>query len=350
MSEKLPQQPDNEEVDLGQLFNAIGRLFEKLFAFISSILIAIFSAIIYIIKPIIVYFKLVAIILIIAVVLGFILEKSQDPIYSSKMVVEAHFDSKYQLVNSIDYFNALIKSNNSKELETIFEIDSVTVSMLKGFELARGPETQNDLFREYDEYVRTIDTSLVNQVNYIEYVNNRTLLSGSMYAIKAKSYKQDIFLKLNEGFRKTFENNFSKHQRRKRDTLAYIERLSLTKELSRLDSIQKTYLDVLKNESKNKGISFGLNTGIPLLEEKTVTKEYDLFLKEQEIRKNLNFLNKSIVENDTYFDIIFPFDRLGYEDKTLTDRYFFIFPILTLIIFVLWFLVIKVFNYIKDYE
>ena len=37
MSENLPKNSQNEEVDLGQLFNAIGRLFEKIFSFIGRI-------------------------------------------------------------------------------------------------------------------------------------------------------------------------------------------------------------------------------------------------------------------------------------------------------------------------
>ncbi|WP_179318725.1 hypothetical protein [Winogradskyella helgolandensis] len=350
MSEKLPQQPDNEEVDLGQLFNAIGRLFERLFAFISSILIGIFSAIIYIIKPLIVYFKLVAIILIIAFVLGFILEKSQDPIYSSKMVVEAHFDSKYQLVSDIDYFNALIKSNDIAELSNIFEIDSSYTKYLKGFDLEAGPVTQNDLFVEYGEYVKSIDTSLVNQLSYREYYSNRDLLSGSIYTITAKAIKQDVFLKLNEGFRKTFENDFSKHQKQIRDSSVYIERLSLMTELSRLDSIQRTYLEVLKSESKNRNISFGLNTGLPLQEEKSLTKEYELFLKEQEIRRNLNSINRGLVEKNTYFDIVSSFDRLGVDDKKILSRYYVIFPILAILLFLVGFMANKAINYIKDYE
>ena len=61
MSEKLPQQPNNEEVDLGQLFNAIGNLFQRLFNFIGSIFKGIFSAIIYTIKPLVENFKLVAV-------------------------------------------------------------------------------------------------------------------------------------------------------------------------------------------------------------------------------------------------------------------------------------------------
>ncbi|EPR74639.1 hypothetical protein ADIWIN_0391 [Winogradskyella psychrotolerans RS-3] len=350
MSEKLPQQPQNEEVDLGQLFNAIGRLFEKFFAFIGSIFKGIFSVIIYIIKPLIVYFKFTAAIFIILAVLGFIYEKSTKPIYFSKMVVEAHFDSKYQLVNDIDYFNALVKSNNAGELSNIFEIDSSSANKLRGFELEAGPVTQNDLFIEYGEYVKSIDTSLVDQLNYKEYVNNRDLLSGSIYTITAKSSKQDVFIKLNEGFRKTFENDFSKHQKRIRDTVISIERQSLITELSRLDSIQKTYLEVLKNESKNRDLSFGLNTGLPVVEEKSVTKEYDLFLEELQIRRSLNYVNKSVLEKNTYFDIVSSFDKLGTEDKSVTQRYFIIFPIIALILFIISFLAIKAFNYIKDYE
>jgi len=350
MSEKLPQQPDNEEVDLGQLFNAIGRLFEKLFAFIGGIFKGILSAVIYVLKPLIVYFKISAAIFIVLVVLGFIYEKSTKPIYFSKMVVEAHFDSKYQLVNDIEYFNALIKSNNVAELAQIFEMDSSYASKLKGFELEAGPVTQNDLFVEYGEYVKSIDTSLVDQLNYKEYVNNRDLLSGSIYTITAKSNKQDVFKKLNEGFRKTFENDFAKQQKQIRDSTVHIDRLSLMTELSRLDSIQNTYLEVLKNESKNRDLSFGLNTGLPITEEKSITNEYDLFLEEQIIRKNLNYLDKSIVEKNNYFDIVSSFDRLGIEDQKLQTRYFIIFPVLGLILFLIGVLAIKIFKYIKEYE
>ncbi|MBF8149013.1 hypothetical protein ITJ86_03840 [Winogradskyella sp. F6397] len=350
MSEKLPQQPQNEEVDLGQLFNAIGRLFEKLFAFIGSIFKGIFSAIIYTIKPLIDYFKIVVGVVIIAIVLGVIFEKSKEPLYLSSMVVETHFDSKYQLVRDIDYFNALAKSNSGSELSKIFEIDESFASKLKGFELEPGPVTQNDLFVEYDEYLKSIDTSLVEQLTYESYVNNRDVLSGSIYTITAYAYEQDIFHKLNEGFRKTFENEFSKHQKQIRDSLVAIERLTLTTELSRLDSIQNTYLEVLKNESKNRDISFGLTAGIPLQEEKSITKEYDLFLKEQEIRRSLNNINKSTAEKDTYFDIVSNFDRLGSKDKGVTQRYFILFPVIAIILILVFFLAVKAFKFIKEYE
>ncbi|GGW57155.1 hypothetical protein DFQ11_101732 [Winogradskyella epiphytica] len=350
MSDKLPQQPQNEEVDLGQLFNAIGRLFEKLFKFIGRIFKAIFSAIIYTIKPLVVYFKIVAVALIIAAVVGYVYEETKAPLYYSNMVVKPHFDSKYQLFSNIDYFNSLIKSNNFSELSSIFEIDSSEAKVLKGFELKAGPETQNDLFIEYDEYVKSIDTSLVDELSYVDYVQNRDLLSGRIFSIKATAHKSDIFTHLQKGFKKTFINEFSIHQKKVRDTTAYINRLTLTTQLDRLDSIQKTYLEVIRNESKKSKQTLSLSNSLPLQEEKTATKEYDLFLKEQDIRARINKLDQEVAEQNTYFDILSGFNRIGIEERSIQYRYSILFPILTVIAFLLLFLVLKAFNYIKNYE
>ncbi|SDG75734.1 hypothetical protein [Winogradskyella thalassocola] len=350
MSEKLSQQPDNEEVDLGQLFNAIGKLFEKFFSFIGRIFKGIFSAIIYVLKPLVEYFKLLAAVLVITFIVGYIYEKTVEPVYFSKMVVKPHFDSKYQLSSHIDYFNSLIGSGNVTELSNIFEIDTLEAKELVGFELEAGPESQNDLFVEYNGYVKSIDTSLVDELSYVEYLKNRDLLSGDLFAIKAKSFKIDIFPKLHEGFRKTFENDFSKHQKKIRDTTAYIQRLSYTTELSRLDSIQKTYLEVLKNQSQNNKLSLGISGALPLQEEKTATKEYELFLKEQEIRRSLNYLNQAVAEENTYFDVLSSFGKVGSLSHGWGQRYSLIFPVLVLVLFLLSFFIVKVFNFIKNYE
>lgn len=350
MSEKLPQQPQSEEVDLGQLFNAIGRLFEKLFAFIGSIFKGIFSAIIYALKPLVDNFKIVAVALVITAILGYVFEKSGETVYYSDMVVKPHFDSKYQLASNIDYFNELIKSKNYTELSDIFEIDSTDASHLVGFELEPGPETQNDLFIEYDEYIMSIDTSLVDELNYKDYLEKRDLMSGRIFAITAKSQKIDIFQQLQMGFKKTFVNDFSEHQKKIRDTLAFIERESLQTQLNRLDSIQKTYLEAIKNDSKNPKFSLDVGSALPVQEEKTATKEYDLFLKEQEIRRNLNKLNQTVAEENTYYDVLSSFDKIGKKDKSIGQRFVVLFPVLTLILFFIIFLGLKVFKFIKNYE
>lgn len=350
MSEKLPQQPNNEEVDLGQLFNAIGRLFEKLFSFIGSIFKGIFSALIYAIKPLVDHFKIVAGVIVISAVLGYIYEKLKDPVYFSEMVVKPHFDSKYQLASNIDYFNTLIGSQNYVELAKIFKIDTIDAKTLMSFELEAGPESQNDLFIEYDEYVQSVDTSLVDELSYIDYIDNRDLMSSRLFAIKSKSTKIDIFPHLQKAFKETFENDFSGHQKKVRDTLAYIEQESLKMQLNRLDSIQKTYLEAIKNDSKNSNLSLGLGNVLPIQEEKTATKEFDLFLRELSLRRELSLLNKTVAEENTFYDILSPFDKIGKKDHSFSKRYSLLFPLISILLFIMVFLTFKVFNYIKNYE
>lgn len=350
MSDKLPQQSQNEEVDLGQLFNAIGNLFQRLFSFIGSIFKGIFSAIIYTLKPLVDNFKLISAAIIITAVLGYAYEKTNKPIYSSEMVVRPYFDSKYQLSSNIGYFNTLINTNNFAELSNIFEIDTSETKTLIGFELKAGPETPNDLFVEYDEYVRSIDTSLVDELSYIEYIKNRDLMSGKLFSVTVKSSKVDIFAHLNKGFKKTFVNDFSERKKGVRDTLAFMERQSISTQLDRLDSIQKTYLEAIKNDSKNPGISLGLGSTLPLKEEKIATKEFDLFLREISLRRELNKINQTMVEENTFYDVLSPFDKVGKKDNSIKRKYSLLFPFLTIILFIAAFLALKVFRFIKNYD
>lgn len=352
MSEKLPQQPENEEVDLGQLFNAIGKIFEKLFNFIASIFKGILSAIIYVVKPLVDNFKLVSAALILLVIVGYVYEKSKDPVYYSDMVVKPYFGSKYQLSNNIDYFNSLVGSGNVIELSNIFEIDTLKAKALVSFELEAGPETQTDLFTEYDEYVMSVDTSLVDELSYKEFINNRDkdLLSRSLFSVTVKSYKRNVFSDLETGFKKTFVNAHSVKKKKVRDTIAFIERETFLSELASLERIQKTYLEVLKSESEKSKLSLAIGNGLPLQEEKTKTKEYELFLKEQEIRRALNLLNKTVAEENSYFDVLSGFDSIGTKDQSLMRRYSILFPVLALFLFVLGFLIVKVFNFIKNHE
>ncbi len=350
MSEKLPQNQSNEEVDLGQLFNAIGKLFEKLFSFVSRLFRELFSVIIYALKPLVNNFKLITIVLMIAAVLGFVSEKFKKPVYFSDMLVKPYFDSKYQLANNVNYFNALIGSKNLERLSTIFEIDVESAEKLIGFEIEIGPETQNDLLKEYDDYVKSIDSTLAVDVTYEEFIDNRDILAGNIFSIKAKSSSNDIFPSLEKGFIKTFENNYSKKLKRITDSTRLVRKGNYEKELRRIDSLQKMYIGILKNESEEGKISIGPSSLFPLTKEKTTTKEYELFKEELLIRKALGNLEELIIEESSYYDILSSFEDVGSRETSLYDKHSIIFPFLALIIMASVFIFMKVFKFIKNYE
>ena len=182
MSENSANNPQNEEVDLGQLFNAIGRLFSNLFNFIASIFKGLFKLLIYALKPLINNFKIISIILLALAVIGFVAEKFRKDIYTTDKLVKPYFDSKYQLANNVDYFNALIKSSNYSELSRIFEIDTSEAKELIEFEMEIGPETKNDLLIDYNEYLSEIDSTLADDVSFDDFIANRDILAASIFS------------------------------------------------------------------------------------------------------------------------------------------------------------------------
>ncbi|WP_422106665.1 hypothetical protein [Winogradskyella sp.] len=353
MSDKNSQESQNqiEEVDLGQLFNAIGRLFEKLFAFIAKIISGLFSVLIYALKPLVNNFKTIAIVLMVSALIGYSMERFQSPVYVSDMLVRPYYDSKYQLANNVDYFNALISSQNYGELSFIFEIDSLTTAkQLLEFEMEIGPETQNDLVKEYDDYIKSLDSTLSVNVTYEDFIENRDILAGSIFSIKAKATSSDIFPSLEQGFIKTFKNEYSIKLKERTDSIRNVQKQIYLQELKRVQDLQKTYLDIKTSESEKDAVRLGVGGTIPLVQEKTETKEYEIFQEELKIRKSLRMLEEEALEESEYYDILSSFEEVGTLERDVYDNYTFVFPVLAMAIMMLVHFLLKAFKFIKEYE
>ncbi|MFC0603423.1 hypothetical protein [Winogradskyella pulchriflava] len=351
MSEKLPQGEQTEEVDLGQLFIAIGKMFEKLFSFIGKVFRTLFSIIIYSLKPLVNNIKTVLVILMLAAIAGFIIEKLSKPVFVSSMLVKPYFDSKYQLANNVEYFNALIKAKDYNQLSKIFEFDSVVAKELIAFDIEIGPETPNDLLVEYDTYIKGIDSTLAQsqELTYESFIENRNVLSGSTFSITAESYKKDIFVSLDKGFEKTFKNQYSEKLKDLRDKSFKIKRETYIKQLERSDSLQQIYLQVLKTESEEGG-KISIEGLLPMTKEKSVTHEYDLFNQEIRLRDSIRSLDEQLITKSDFYDVLSNFEDIGTPEKKFEKRYSILFPIIALTIIVLTFLFMKAFKFIKDYE
>ena len=350
MSENLPKNSQNEEVDLGQLFNAIGRIFERLFKFIGDIFKGLFKTLIYALKPIVNNFKVIVIVLFTAFLLGVLAEKYSSPIFVSDMLVRPHFDSKYQLDNNVNYFNALIESQNYSELSGVFEIDTSRVTELIGFEMTIGPETQNDLIQDYDNYIKTIDSTLAEDISFEDYIENRDILAGKLFSIKAKATTNDIFTSLEKGFVKTFENNYSKKLKKIRDSTLLIRKVYYQKELARVDSLQNVYLNILEKESDKDQLAIGAGGLFPVTQERTKTREYELFQEELTIRQAIRGLDEKLIEESDFYDILSSFEEVGAIENNILRRYSIVFPAIVFVFMVLLFVFLRTFNFIKNYE
>ncbi|RSK41527.1 YveK family protein [Mangrovimonas spongiae] len=351
MSDKLPQQQQNsEEVDLGQLFNMIGNLFTRLFNFIGSIFKAIFSVFIYALQAVFKNFKLIAIVMILAAIIGFVLQRTQKDVYESQMLVKPYFDSKFQLVTNINYYNALIGERDYNQLTALFDINEDEAKQIIGFEIHPGPENENDQLVQYDKFLKGLDSILAQEVDFEEFLENRSIYSGDIFEINVKSFKKDIFRSLEEGLNSTFTNTYSVKKMQKRDSLIAIDRRQILASLKDVDSLQKVYLSVMEEESKSKQGSYTTKDGMSFIQEKTKTREYELLEEENKLRKALAKLDAQKVEEDVFFDTLSSFQDVGAKYTSIWNRYVLIFPALAFVLLCLVYLIRRLTKYVLSYE
>ena len=347
-----PQQPNtNDEVDLIQLFRIIGKGFNRIFNFIGSILNSLFSIIIYALKPFVIYFKIIIISLVVAGILGYTLDMIKPKIYSSRILVKPYFDSKYQLVSTINYYNALIADENYQSLSNIFELSETEVQKITGFEINMGPETENDRIIEFNNFLKGLDSTRASSVTYEDFVENRSIYSGNLFEIEVFSLQKNIFSKLENGIGNSFMNKYSEKKMKKRDSLIAIQKETLKLQLEEVGALQEVYIRVLEEESKSTSTEINLGgEGLSLNKDKTQTKEFELLNKEIQLRNELKSLDEKKVEEDVFFDVIASFQEVGTSEVEWYKRYTIVLPVLVFILLCFVYLTKKVVPFIKNYE
>ncbi len=347
---KLKPSKTNEEVDLIVFFNLIGNAFNRLFKFVGSIITAFFSIIIHAIKILVLNWKLISSIALIAFLVGYALERKKRIVYSSSMLVRPYFDSKYQLINNIEYFNSLIGSQDYEALKNVFSINDEQVKSIKKFDITIGPENENDRLLEYEKFLKKLDSSQSKNFTFKEFINNRTIYSGELFLITAESYSKNIFLSLEDGLNSSFSNKYSENKKKTRDSLISLQKETIKANIQEVDSLQRVYINVLKAEagSKKSTISFGGEVSLP--KERSNTKEYELLNKQIELRNQLQKLDEEKLEDDVFFDVISSFQKLGKPVNKLTKKYSIVFPISAFLGLFIIFISIKIINFAKNYK
>jgi hypothetical protein len=356
MSDKLPvesknspiESRNNEELDLILLFNLIGNSFNKFYRFFAKIAESLYNVIILVLKAFFQNYKIIISTVLILAIVGYLMEKNQKDVFMSEMLVRPYFDSKYQLVQNINYYNALIKEKDYQQLENIFDISEDEAEDVLSFKITPGPETENDRIREFDQYVKSIDSLRVEElkVNFDDFIKNRSIYNGDLFLIEVHSHKKDIFRRLEEGLNSTFTNTYSVKKMQKRDSLLSIEKNRILRSLSQIDSLKRVYEKVIEEESKSDKGMVSFKDGMSVVSEKTKTKEYELLEKSIELQKMLSNIEAQKVEEDVYFDTLASFQDVGALYNSVWNKYSIIFPAFGFILLCLVYVFNRLYRYV----
>jgi hypothetical protein len=310
------QNNNEEEVDLGSLFEIIGRGFSKLFNFIGNI----FKGIFHFLVILLLFFRKHAIkIIVVGVVLGGVgygLDQYDENIYESKMLVKPNFKSTKQLYSNIRFYNDLVGQKETALLMTTFGINEEEAKSLRGFHISP-IKNENDIINAYDELIAVVDTISIRDYEMKQFKEAFTEYDYSIHEIKIKSTLNKIFTKFDKAILSSVVNNeyFKKLKTSEAQNLDRSYTL-YQKDLIEADTLRKVYMKALLEEAKKPtpgtSIDMGSRAG--------KNKEIELFSTSRTINSFLTKITEDKAKKSEVVNVISSFQKVGSKSSRLRDN------------------------------
>tara|TARA_R110002073_G_scaffold56835_16_gene144557 strand:- start:3015 stop:4091 length:1077 start_codon:yes stop_codon:yes gene_type:complete len=287
MSTNLPEQQPSEEIDLGQLFKLIGSAFDRFFRFIGNILNKIFLTFVWLVFFTKKHFIKIIIAGVIGAGLGFVKNKTEKKVYHSTAIIKQNYDTGEHLFNTINYYNSLFQQKDSIETSKILNITTSKSNEISGLEMASNL-TENQKLQLFNEYVKSLDSVLASTVEYKDFLENSKDYNYNIQKITLKSFTKDNF---NNVLRNIIENieksEFFLNQKLKKITNLNNEDMVIEQSLEESKTLQAVYTQVLKQQQEELPLGGSTNIVVGGANDKNVTKEFELFSKDLDLRREL---------------------------------------------------------------
>jgi len=337
MSEQLP---NNEEVDLGQLFKLIGQGISNFIKGIKSFFIGILNLFIQIALFLKKNFIKIAAITFLGVVFGFYKDYTNPIVYEATMQVEPNSGSTQQLYNEVEAINNAIKQENSIVLKQLglnagdYAFAEITPIISNRIQL-----------KIFNDFIETLDTTTIKDVEYNRFIQELANTDYPKHNITLNINNQLVFNKYQKVlFDNVAKNNLlQERQKVNLDNLNYKEE-KLKKSLRDIDSLRVIYNKVLLAEANK------LNTGTKIITAKQGNKsniELELYIKKSEIIDSLSSITKQITNNKKLIQINADFSSVGKSKKELLDRVFIKFGLIAFLFSIVLILLFNFNNYLN---
>ncbi|NKI31203.1 hypothetical protein [Croceivirga thetidis] len=337
----------NDEVDLGQLFQAIGRGFQNLIDLLMKVVKVLANILIMFLLFLQKNIIALSIALVIGVVAGFVIDMLKTERYVSRMLVEPNFNSVQQLYNNVGFYNDLAEAEDSIALSDALNIKVGEAASIKKIFIDSYSD-ENQKIKLFDDFVRELDTSTVKVLDFESYLKNFNSLDARFHQISLVSTNSFVAKKAQPALIKSISaNDYFKLQKRINDVNIEIQDSIINKQLIEIDSLQGLYKTILVKEAEKpmQGTNINLaENGESQNKELALIKEREI-LKTQLVRLNQERANKSSILN-----VISDFPNRGVAVKGFWNSYKFVVPLaaILLVILVLW--LIQLNRYLNNHQ
>ena len=313
MSTLTPKKPENEEIDLGVLFNSIGRGITKLFTAIGSavafLLNTLLALAIFIRKRILYYMIACGV----GLLLGVAIELVSNPTFKATATLEPYFDSSRQLYSNVAYLNDLASQKDSVQLGAFFDIpvrDAATLSAITIEPFL----SETRLLQEYNSYVIQLDSLVAAEITFNDYLEQINDFERKIHVLTVESSKQDIFgSMLNPLIRSVSDVPYFKDQQK-----TLLNNLELSDSITQISIVQTDSLLSLFEEVRiveaNKEFSNGTN--LYMSEKAENNTEISLLNRKIMLTDELKSIRTAKLKATNVVDVIAAFPKVGYLDAS----------------------------------
>ena len=350
MSENSKPTPQNEEVDLGQLFKVIGNVFQKLYDFIASIFKGLFGVLILILAHFYKRAKFYALALVIGLCIGYFIDKSSDKEYGANMFIETNFNSAYQVYENILNLNELASTGkDSLRLAELLDISVSDASKLSGFYI--GPDIDpNQTIKMFSDYKRGIDSISALTVSFETFEESLSNYSFRTHKIGVNSSDKNIYPKLRGKLSKLISQNDYLDALLEVNQQNYVKNSeTIIKQDQKLDSLINQYLEIRVKESQKEPAP-GAGTNLFLgntTESKLLINEAPLLNQKLDLASQLRTIEELKVKNKNIISVLSDFPSSGYSISKWYEKNTVVFGALFLIITLIIFVFIELGKYLK---
>jgi len=340
------KQNNDEEVDLGSLFTVIGKGFKNFFNFIGNIFKGIFHRLILILLFLKLHILKFSVAVLIGGIVGFFLESNKETKFSSNLIVKPNFESTQLLYENINYYNDLVKQQNTKHLASIFKIDTSKAAALRKFEITPLMNS-NDIINAYDNFILEVDTLTVKSYDFDNFESSFTDFDYLVHNIEVQATDSDIFNELENTIINSIEKNtfFNKIKNLTKENLNTKDSI-LKANFIEVDSLRSVYMRAILEGAKNNSNG----TNIDLGSKSNITKENDLFEIDRKIIYDLSQTYQDIATKSDVINIISNFKSEGAEIKGITNNLIVITAVLAFLLTLFLILLFDLNKYLEDYK
>ncbi len=264
---------NSDEIDLRQLFAAIGDFFKSIFIGFILIIVGIKNATIK-------YFQIIFLFVILGGIIGIALNFYLPDYYTSSMLLQSKHASGRLMENSVQKLDQLCSERNYAQLAEILKVDSSAAANLKGFSYE--PFVSEEEIVELEVLKEQLKSEIKDEVVINKFVEKLKNENKATYRIFVQVYNNNKLNKLEGPLLNYFKGSdyVSKRIAIEKENLKLKEK-SIEEEIQKLDSL-KTLL--LKNFN--------------LYAERTRAGSNNVIMNDDQLADPMNIFEQSRKQND----------------------------------------------------